>query len=192
MGLTKEEIIKLKNEFPRDVIKVKPGSKSKEKPWIQLILYVQHNDVADRIEEVDQNWTFRKLQEEKLQFVKYNGEAEDVYYVHGELTICGVTRQNVGEGSEPKGAYSDCLKRCAMLFGIGRYLYDEERVWAPYDETKDRFKKWTVDEYFELKERFQKKPAITTEKHLAEASGWTSSSMEPAMLPMPIPQNLGD
>jgi hypothetical protein len=34
-----------------------------------------------------------------------------------------------------------------MLYGVGRYLYDSEQVWVPYDETKDKYKKWTIEEY---------------------------------------------
>src|SRR5207244_2735797 len=38
-----------------------------------------------------------------------------------------------------KSAVSDALKRCAVHFGIGRYLYYLPRVWAPYDPQKRRF-----------------------------------------------------
>jgi len=44
-------------------------------------------------------------------------------YVVARLTVCGVTREDVGEGSDPKGAYSDAIKRAAVPFGIGRFLY---------------------------------------------------------------------
>lgn len=47
------------------------------------------------------------------------------------LTILGVTRADVGqagdaEGEKEKSGASDALKRAAVQFGIGRYLYERE------------------------------------------------------------------
>lgn len=43
-------------------------------------------------------------------------------------------------GDQFKAAYSDALKRAAVKWGIGRYLYDLPRQWAPYDSQKKQFK----------------------------------------------------
>ena len=64
----------------------------------------------------------------------------DSVYVRIRMTLKGVSRENVGEGGDPKAAYSDALKRAAMLFGVGRYLYDSPTVWADYNESRDRFR----------------------------------------------------
>lgn len=53
----------------------------------------------------------------------------DVYYggIRCDLTILGVSKQDVGTASmaeQMKGAHSDALKRAAVKFGIGAYLYD--------------------------------------------------------------------
>lgn len=40
------------------------------------------------------------------------------------------TRADVGEGGAFKDAYSDALKRAAVQFGIGRFLYDFPQVKA--------------------------------------------------------------
>lgn len=51
--------------------------------------------------------------------------------VHGRLVIDGIVREDAGypnsdRDEEPlKAAVSDALKRCAVLFGIGRHLYDD-------------------------------------------------------------------
>jgi len=70
--------------------------------------------------------------------------AEGRVAVRGRLTVAGVTRSDAGEASgeeEPvKSAVSDALKRCAVQFGIGRYLRDVTPIWAPYDSAKRRFK----------------------------------------------------
>jgi hypothetical protein len=64
-------------------------------------------------------------------------------FVKGRLTVLGVTKCDAGEAGpedEPlKSAVSDALKRCAVHFGIGRYLYYLPRTWAPFDAQKRRF-----------------------------------------------------
>lgn len=57
-----------------------------------------------------------------------------------------VTKMDVGSPSEQpdggdrmKAAFSDALKRAAVKFGIGRYLYRLPVVWAEYDPMKKQF-----------------------------------------------------
>src|SRR5947209_6969456 len=63
--------------------------------------------------------------------------------VKGRLTVLGVTKCDAGEAAaedEPlKAAVSDALKRCAVHFGIARYLYYLPQMWVPYDAAKRRF-----------------------------------------------------
>lgn len=53
--------------------------------------------------------------------------------VHGKLTIGGNIREDYGypnsdQDDEPiKAASSDALKRCAVMYGIGRHLYDDNK-----------------------------------------------------------------
>jgi hypothetical protein len=53
--------------------------------------------------------------------------------VHGRLTVAGFVREDYGypnsdHDDEPiKAASSDALKRCAVMFGIGRHLYDDNK-----------------------------------------------------------------
>jgi hypothetical protein len=53
--------------------------------------------------------------------------------VHGRLTVAGFVREDYGypnsdKDEEPiKAASSDALKRCAVMFGIGRHLYDDNK-----------------------------------------------------------------
>ncbi|MBI3909412.1 MAG: hypothetical protein HY320_00580 [Armatimonadetes bacterium] len=64
-------------------------------------------------------------------------------WVKGRLTVLGVTKCDAGEAVDEdealKAAVSDALKRCAVHFGIGRYLYYLPRLWAPYDSARRRF-----------------------------------------------------
>ena len=57
-----------------------------------------------------------------------------------------VVKSDVGSPSEQpdggdrlKAAFSDALKRAAIKFGIGRYLYRLPAVWADYDPAKRQF-----------------------------------------------------
>lgn len=138
MSLTADALKKLKAPFEKDRLGVKVQSLSRDKTKAMLVCYLQHTDVMDRIEEVDPAWTTEVLAE---------GRCGDTVYVRLRMTACGVSRENVGEGGDPKAAYSDALKRCAMLFGVGRYLYDSETVWVPYNEVNDRYRAWTYDDY---------------------------------------------
>jgi hypothetical protein len=59
-----------------------------------------------------------------------------------------VTKVDVGspseqpdEGDRVKAAVSDALKRAAVKFGIGRYLYRLPMQWCDYDQQKRRFKR---------------------------------------------------
>lgn len=137
-GLTSEDLKVLKAPFSKDHLGVKVQSLNKERTRAMLVLYLQHTDVQNRIEQVDPAWKLEILGEER--------EGESVF-VRARLTIKNVNRENVGEGGDPKAAYSDALKRCAMLFGVGRYLYDSELVWTEYNEAKDRYRQWTIEDY---------------------------------------------
>jgi hypothetical protein len=137
-SLSAEDLAILKAPFPRDSLGVKVQSYSKDRTRVMLVLYLQHTDVQDRLEQVDPAWTSEVTSEER---------AGDTVYVRTRLTLKGVSRENVGEGGDPKAAYSDALKRAAMLFGVGRYLYDSETVWADYDDSRDRFKQWSIEDY---------------------------------------------
>jgi hypothetical protein len=57
-----------------------------------------------------------------------------------------ITKMDVGgpseqpdEGDRRKAAFSDALKRAAVKFGIGRYLYRLPQQWVDYDPKKKQF-----------------------------------------------------
>src|SRR5437868_3087055 len=59
-----------------------------------------------------------------------------------------IVKQDVGSPSEQpdagdrmKSAFSDALKRAAVKFGVGRYLYRLAPLWVDYDTAKKRFTK---------------------------------------------------
>jgi hypothetical protein len=50
-------------------------------------------------------------------------------HVRCRLTVLGVTREDVGEGEDPKAAFSDAIKRAAVHFGVARALYAMRAPW---------------------------------------------------------------
>lgn len=106
---------KLAAPFPASEIKERQG------PGGRMLSYVDARVVAQRLDDVltPEGWTFT--------WSHIPGEA----IVHGRLEIGGVIREDAGypnsdRDEEPmKAAVSDALKRCAVLFGIGRHLYDD-------------------------------------------------------------------
>lgn len=100
-------------------------------------VYLTEESITSRIEEVDPSWAFDIMQ------VVHEGNNA---ICHARLTIKDVSRDGIGmqqilekAGEPAKGAATDALKRCARLFGVGRYLLD-----APKEG--DEFKRWLADQ----------------------------------------------
>lgn len=147
MTLTQEDLKTLTSPFPKDRLGIKVQSTSKDKTKAMLICYLSHTDVYARLEEVDPAWSCDVQKEWNETMQGWGDKTEKVFFCGMKVTLKGVSRENVGEGGDPKSAYSDALKRAAMLFGVGRYLYDSEQVWVPYNEQNDKYRSWTYEEY---------------------------------------------
>lgn len=135
-NLNEREILaRLAQPFPADVVSWKPQSLyPRDHPTRALaVAYIDARDVAERLDEVlGLGWSFT-----------WEPDGENV---RGSLAIAlgdlRVMRADVGEpgdgddGRTRKAAVSDALKRCAVQFGVGRYLYRLPKVWVGYDEQK--------------------------------------------------------
>jgi len=91
------------------------------------VAYIDARTVAERLDQVVAGgWSF-------------DWEEASNGCVKGKLNIRGTIRCDVGEqGDGPQGktlkaAVSDALKRSAVQFGIGRYLYRLPAQWVDYD-----------------------------------------------------------
>ena len=125
---------KLSDPFAPNEISWKPGATSPDKTQTMALAFLNARAVMDRLDTVvgQGNWndSYRILPDGK--------------HVECTLTIFGVSKSDVGEppGSDfadkMKGAYSDALKRAAVKFGVGRYLYRLESQWVSYDEQRKR------------------------------------------------------
>lgn len=103
-----------------------------------MVAYLPHPLVASRLDRVTPTWEFAVSRCYTAQIEEWEDKKKVVrtlYYCEATLTIKGVSRGNVGDGKNPKDAYSDALKRCAMIFGVGRYLYESKPAWVKgYDK----------------------------------------------------------
>jgi hypothetical protein len=106
----------------------KPGNNGKGK----VVAYVDARAVAERLDEVfgPLGWSFTW---EALAI-----DAQGVQLVKGTITVDGVSKSDIGEppgATEPsKSAVSDALKRAAVHWGIGRYLYDLDAYYVKVRE----------------------------------------------------------
>ena len=130
-ALTKDLLKRLAEPFPARVIQWKPQATTKAGDKALAVAYIDARDVMRRLDDViGGEWGFDW---------EPVGDA-----VRGELTVCGVRRCDVGEegdgpmGKTLKAAVSDALKRCAVHFGIGRYLYYLDGAWVKYDSQSKR------------------------------------------------------
>lgn len=127
---------KLRAFFPADKIGWKPQSVSKDKTKAMAVAYIDARDVMDRLDEVVgmANW-----RDEYVVLPGGNVQCTLAVRIDGEW----ITKVDVGgesdqksDGDRTKAAYSDALKRAAVKFGIGRYLYDFPMQWLPFDGFK--------------------------------------------------------
>ena len=117
--------------FGFGVTKYRVMNVTKAKDKGSVAFYIDARDVMDRLDEVvgGENW------QDKYTVLAFS---ESRWAVECTLIVNGVAKTDVGEGDAPKDAYSDALKRAAVKFGVGRYLYDMDTGnWFAIDEWKN-------------------------------------------------------
>lgn len=135
---------RLSEPFPVDEVKFKPQKVLQGKGTAIAVAFVDARIVADRLNAVvgPENW---EDSYEPIVVTEYDSK-KDAHIQYGgmkcTLTILGVTKSDVGSPSmadELKGSASDALKRAAVKFGVGRYMYDLGSMFLKYDEQKRQF-----------------------------------------------------
>jgi hypothetical protein len=112
----------------------------------QVAAYIDARLVFDRLDHVcGQEWsaTFEALPHAMSPPGDRNGELREPppVYVRCRLTLYGVTREDVGEGRDPKAAFSDAVKRAAVHFGVGRALYGMRLPWLREGEADSELRR---------------------------------------------------
>jgi hypothetical protein len=164
----------LEKPFGKEQIKQRKGN------FGDMIDYVETHAVIQRLNDAyEGQWSFEIMTQETT-----NTEV----IVSGKLTADGVSKTQFGSnkislskageiisvGDDWKAAASDCLKKCASLFGVGLHLYGAEKKEQPSDQTGKG-----------MSEKSQPKggTAITKEqlaqiKELRTKIGWTPEKVQ--------------
>jgi len=137
--MTPQEIYKeLRKPFEARFVSWKINNYSKDGLSAQITFHIDARAVQNKLNEVVglDGWSF--LYEE--------GRGGSV---HGKLTVRAgerdVIREDVGypnsdNSQHPdKDAVSDALKRCAVHFGVGQFLYALPNKWVKLTESKQRY-----------------------------------------------------
>jgi len=120
---------------PREV-KLKPKKLTADKKRALVVSYVDARAVQERLDRVlgVENW-----QDEYQVLTDGSVMCQLRVRIGGEwLTKADVGSQSDQDdaGDRVKAAFSDALKRAAVKFGVGRYLYQAEAMWMDYDPEK--------------------------------------------------------
>lgn len=118
---------KLSAPFPVDAIHWRAQTLTQDKTKALALAYIDARDVMDRLDSAagPANWatTYEETPKGRI-FCRLSIRIESEWVMKTD----GAGDTDV-EGE--KGAISDALKRAAVSWGIGRYLYDIGNVWAP-------------------------------------------------------------
>lgn len=129
---------KLNEPFAAGCVGWKPGRVSGQRAV--ALAYIDARDVMDRLDAVLGPGNWRDEYE-----VLPNGAVRCRLSVRvgGEWLAkedAGGASDQPDAGDRMKAAFSDALKRVAVKFGIGRYLYHLEAAWVDYDPHKKQFR----------------------------------------------------
>ena len=135
---------KLAEPFPPGEVQWRVEALSRDKKRALVVPYVDARTVLDRMDKVvgPEGWhdAYEVLSDAERLVKDERGERrERLCEVKCRLTVLGVTKEDVGEGDSLKAAFSDALKRAAVKFGVGRYLYRLEKQLVDYDPENGRF-----------------------------------------------------
>jgi hypothetical protein len=129
------DLNRLRDPFPQSDIEWKPGAVTRDKKKGLAMAYLTNRAIQDRLDEVcgPANWknTFKPGPDGGVLCgiaVNVTGDPANPRWV---------TKWDGAENTEfesVKGGLSGAMKRAAVQWGIGRYLYDLPSVWVNLDE----------------------------------------------------------
>lgn len=140
---------RLKDPFPSDDIewRIQSAGKKGDRIWARVLAYVTNRAIMSRLDDVcgPENW--------KNEFKEWTGKG----------VLCGISIKIGDEwvtkwdGAEEtaidatKGGLSSAMKRAAVQWGIGRYLYNLDAGYAVISSTGKYFQKGKSGEYDSFK-----------------------------------------
>lgn len=133
----------LRKPFDPSKISWRLGATNADKTKGMALAYIDARDVMERLDDVaGLNWQCEYTS-------MHNGSCccrigikvgdEWIWRSNGALNLADSDKTDAKEMAE-KGSYSDAFKRSAVLFGIGRYLYDLDSPWVAIEPAGRSFK----------------------------------------------------
>lgn len=135
--MTPEKATALRAKFPQSAVGQLPKPTRKDATkgqcrecggWHGLpavhLDYVGHAATTDRLLSVDPEWTWEPMGVD--QFGLPMPDAQGNLWIR--LTVCGVTRIGVGDGSSVKEKIGDAIRNAAMRFGVALDLWSKEEL----------------------------------------------------------------
>lgn len=128
------DLAKLKAPFPPELVSWRVGATNAKKNGGKAtsgiaLAYVDARDVMERLDQV--------VGIDKYQVLHPHANGKTSCRIGIKINDEWVWKEN-GAGDSAmdaeKGAFSDSFKRAAVLWGIGRYLYDVPNIWVDLDD----------------------------------------------------------
>lgn len=119
-------LAKLKAEFPPAEIEWRVGSTTQDKTSGLALAYITSRHVMDRLDEVcgPENWQSSYVETPKGRVLC------TISIKVGDEWVSKSDGAGDSDVEAEKGAISDSLKRAAVHWGIGRYLYELGNIWV--------------------------------------------------------------
>lgn len=140
--MTAEKATALRKPFPKQSVGILPKPYKKDSPKGQCgecggyhglpavhLDFVGHAAVTDRLLTVDPHWTWDFAEVDPatgLPSLRHSIDPDHNLWIR--LTICGVTRIGVGDGSSMKERIGDAIRNAAMRFGVALDLWAKENL----------------------------------------------------------------
>lgn len=159
------DLAALSTPFPADRISWRVGSTTQDKKKGMALAYIDARDVYERLDAVcgPAGWQCRYPHADKKTVCEIGIKVGDEW----------VWKANGAGDSDveaEKGALSDAVKRAAVVWGIGRYLYDLASPWVPIEPVGQKSHKIT-DEGMQQLRRFLGGKTAPARPQVAEARG---------------------
>lgn len=130
------DLKRLAEPFPPDAVSWRVGSTTKDKSKGMALAYIDSRDVQNRLDDVcgPENWQVR--------FPWSDGKALacEIGIRIGDEWVWKGDGAGATDVEADKGRFSDALKRAAVHWRIGRYLYDLDSPWVALEPAGNSYK----------------------------------------------------
>lgn len=142
MDVTKQTLARLREPFPSRAINWRVGRMNREKMVGQALPYLDARNIQSRLDDIlgAENWAveYKSSPLPNGLICRLGIKVGDAWvFKEDGAQLDDVDAQNNNEMAI-KGAYTDAFKRAAVMWGIGRYLYDYKAPTVPIEIRRGR------------------------------------------------------